>query len=193
MGKILFDVQEAIQETSAFQNKAEEVVKENYLESKEKFMDDFENHPVTKEIQDGPMASNSSSTLNGIGNLFSYIGFYASQAPVDELRDLLQKSFSFRKGKRSKDGSKFIITYPNMEEIKKNTPMPWEGGRSWVSGIEKGISGFGNYIYKTFIGGRSGEGLQSSNKVRGSSFKRVRYMSEMIKNFVNNINKWKHN
>ena len=189
MGKILFDVQEAIQETSAFQNKAEEVVKENYLESKEKFMDDFENHPVTKEIQDGPMASNSSSTLNGIGNLFSYIGFYASQAPVDELRDLLQKSFSFRKGKRSKDGSKFIITYPNMEEIKKNTPMPWEGGRSWVSGIEKGISGFGNYIYKTFIGGRSGEGLQSSNKVRGSSFKRVRYMSEMIKNFVNNINK----
>jgi hypothetical protein len=188
MGKVLFNVQEAVQQIPAFENKAEEVVKKNYLESKDKFMEDFESHPVTQEIQDGATASNSSNTLNGIGNLFSYIGFYASQAPVQELRDLLNKSFSFKKGRKSKNGSKFIITYPDMETIKKNTPMPWEGGRSWVSGIERGISGFGNYIYKTFASGRSGEGLQASNKVRGSSFKRVRYMSEMIKNFVNSIN-----
>jgi len=189
MGKILFNVQEAIQETSAFQNKAEEVVKENYLESKEKFMDDFENHPVTQEIENGPNASNSSKTLNGVGNLFSYIGFYASQTPIQELHNLLQKSFSFKKGPQNKNGSKFIITYPDVEIIKKNTFMPWEGGRSWVFGIERGISGFGNYINKKFLNGRSGEGVQSSNKVRGSSFKKVKYMSEMIKNFVNSINK----
>jgi len=193
MGKVLFNVQKAVQETSAFEDKAEEVVKENYLDSKEKFMEDFENHPVTQEIEGGATASNSSNTLNGIGNLFSYIGFYASQAPIQELRDLLDKSFSFKKGRRSKNGSKFIITYPDIETIKKDTPMPWEGGRSWVVGIERGISGFGNYIYKTFAGGRSGEGVQAANKVRGSSFKRVRYMSEMIKMFVNSIKKWKYN
>lgn len=189
MGKILFNVKEAVQETSAFQERAEEIVKGNYLENKEKFMDDFNNHPVTQELEDGPTASNSSNTLNGIGNLFSYIGFYASQAPVSELRLLLEKSFSFKKKALGKRGAKFIITFPDQEAIKKNTPMPWEGGRSWVTGIEKGISGFGYYIYKKFSGGRSGEALQSSNKVRGSSFKRVKYMSEMIKNFVNNMSK----
>ena len=76
-----------------------------------------------------------------------------------------------------------------MELIKKNTPMPWEGGKSWVSGMEKGISGFGYYIYKKFLKGRSEEAVQSENKVRGSSFKRVRYMSEIIKNFTNNLTK----
>jgi hypothetical protein len=189
MGKILFNLQEAVQETSAFQDQAEEIVKENYLENKDKFMEDFNNHPVTKEIESGPNGKNTSNTLNGIGNLFSYIGFFASQTPTQELRVLLEKSFSFRKRTANKNGSKFVITYPDIEIIKKNTPMPWEGGRSWVSGIEKGISGFGFYLYKKFINGRSEEALQSANKVRGSSFKRVRYMSEVIKNFVNNMSK----
>jgi len=189
MGKILFNLQEAVQETSAFQDQAEEIVKENYLENKDKFMEDFNNHPVTKEIEDGPNAKNISNSLNGIGNLFSYIGFFASQAPVQELRILLEKSFSFKKRSANKNGSKFVITYPDIEIIKKNTPMPWEGGRSWVSGVERGISGFGFYLYKKFIDGRSGQALQSANKVRSSSFKRVRYMSEIIKNFVNNMSK----
>jgi len=193
MGKILFNLQEAVQETSAFQDQAEEIVKENYLENKDKFMEDFNNHPVTKEIEDGPNAKNISNSLNGIGNLFSYIGFFASQAPVQELRILLEKSFSFKKRSANKNGSKFVITYPDIEIIKKNTPMPWEGGRSWVSGVERGISGFGFYLYKKFIDGRSGQALQSANKVRSSSFKRVRYMSEIIKNFVNNMSKWNRN
>ena len=189
MGKILFNVKQAVQNTSAFQNKAEEIVKDNYLENKDKFMEDFNNHPVTQEIESGPNGKNTSNTLNGIGNLFSYIGFFASQTPTQELRALLEKSFSFRKRTANKNGSKFIVTYPDIETIKKSTPMPWEGGRSWVSGIEKGISGFGFYLYKKFIDGRSGEALQSANKVRGSSFKRVRYMSEIIKKFVNNMSK----
>ena len=67
--------------------------------------------------------------------------------------------------------------------------MPWEGGRSWVLGIERGISGFGYYLYKKFNEGRSKEGIQTKNKVRSSSFKKVRYMSEIINNFVKSINK----
>jgi len=189
MGKVLFNVKRAVQNTSGFQSKAEEIVKDNYLENKDKFFDEFNSHPVTQEIESGPSASNASNTLNGIGKLFSYIGFFANQAPVSELRSLLEKSFSFRKKNLNKNGAKFTITFPDFETIKKDTPMPWEGGRSWVVGVERGISGFGFYLYKKFVEGRSGEALQSKNKVRGSSFKRVRYMSEIIKNFVNNINK----
>lgn len=182
MGKVLFNVKKAVENTSSFQNRAEVIVKKNYLENKDRFFNEFNNHPVTQEIEAGPTASNSSKTLNGMGNLFSYIGFFANQMPIQELRQILEKSFSFRR----KNNTKFIIEYPDLNTIKSNTPMPWEGGRSWVLGIEKGISGFGNYMYKKFTAGRSEEALQTKNKIRGSSFKRVRYMSEMIKKFVNN-------
>ena len=185
MNKINFDLKKAIERTPAFQIKSEEIVREKYQESKEQFLDDFDNHAVTQEISEGPRATNSSNTLNGIGNLFSYIGFYAGDNPVSDLREVLEKNFNLKR----KSASKFVVTYPDMELIKKNTPMPWEGGRSWVSGIEKGISGFGYYIYKKFLKGRSEEAVQSENKVRGSSFKRVRYMSEIIKNFTNNLTK----
>ena len=38
-------------------------------------MKEFEEHTVTKEIEEGAGASNISSTLGGYGNLFTYIGF----------------------------------------------------------------------------------------------------------------------
>ena len=35
------------------------------------------------------------------------------------------------------------------------TPLPFESGRSWLYGIETGISGFGNYMYKKWKTSRS--------------------------------------
>jgi len=185
MNKINFDLKKAIEQTPAFQIKSEEIVREKYEESKEQFLDDFENHPVTQEIEGGANAPNSSNTLNGIGNLFSYIGFYQNQNPISDLKKVLNENFNFRR----KSKNTFLIKYPDLEKIKSQTPMPWEGGRSWVLGIERGISGFGYYLYKKFNEGRSKEGIQTKNKVRSSSFKKVRYMSEIINNFVKSINK----
>ena len=34
---------------------------------------DFDRHPVTVEIEKGPDATNTSGTLGGVGNLFSFI------------------------------------------------------------------------------------------------------------------------
>jgi len=186
MGKVNFNVKNAIESTGGFQDRAQDVVTEKYEESKEKFLEEFDDHPVTKEISEGPNASNISNTLNGIGNLFSYIGFYAGENPTDDLKTLLVKSFNLKK-KNSKTSTRFVISYPDIDTIQKETPMPWEGGRSWATGVERGISGFGYYIYKKFLKGRSEEALQVENKVRGSTFKKVRYMSEIIKNFVNSI------
>ena len=39
----------------------------------------FEEHPVTKEIDAGPGSNNSSGTLGGYGNLFTFIGFERGQ------------------------------------------------------------------------------------------------------------------
>ena len=39
---------------------------------------EFDSHPVTTEISSGPKAGNTSNTLSGRGNLFSFIGFVGS-------------------------------------------------------------------------------------------------------------------
>ena len=57
----------------------------------EKFLKNFEGHPVTQEIAGGPNATNISGTLGGIGNLLSYIGFQSGDKPLDVVRTLLQK------------------------------------------------------------------------------------------------------
>ena len=48
---------------------AEKIVEEN----KRVMLAEFDAHPVTKEIKTGPDAQNSSKTLGGYGNLFSFI------------------------------------------------------------------------------------------------------------------------
>ena len=66
--------------------------------------------------------------------------------------------------------------------------MPFENGKSWVKGIEDGISGFGYYVYGLlFPKSRSKRGIQSQNKVRNGSFKTVKYMSELYNNFIRSL------
>ena len=51
---------------------------------------DFDRHPVTRELKQGPDGANISGTLGGIGNLFSFIGFYSSDKPTDLVREVLK-------------------------------------------------------------------------------------------------------
>jgi len=188
MSKVKVNFARIVEESKAFDKATEKKITKQYEISKNNFFSKFDNHPVTREIESGPTAINSSKTLNGNGNLFSYIGFDKSFDPIDSLRNILNKSFSFKKTK-TKKGKRFTINYPSMEKIKSNTPLPWEGGNSWVAGIEKGISGFGNYMYKKFTEGRSGQGVQSKNKIRNTIFKRTKYMTDIINQFIREMSK----
>jgi hypothetical protein len=167
---------------------AEDLVVKKYENAKDNFFDEFESHPVTKEIEDGPTATNDSNTLNGVGNLFSFIGFLNSDRPIEDLMDLLDKSFSIKKQTKKGD-IRYAIDYPSLDKIKGSTPMPWESGNSWVIGIERGISGFSNYLYKKYVQGRSKEAVQSDSKVRTGSFKKTRYLTKIIDNFIKNATK----
>lgn len=167
---------------------SDDIIIKKYESTKENFFDEFESHPITQEISGGPKASNISNTLNGVGNLFSFIGFSSSSEPIKELANALKRSFSI-KTKRKDNTIKYIINFPTLEKIKRSTPMPFEVGNSWAVGIEKGISGFSNYLYKRFVQGRSKEALQAANKIRSTSYKKTRYLSEIINNFINNMSK----
>ena len=188
MKKVNVDFKRIAKNSKSLKKTSDDIVIEKYEQTKKEFFSEFESHPVTQEIAGGPQASNLSNTLNGIGNLFSFIGFSSSSEPIKDLANILKQSFSIR-NKRKDNNIRYTIDFPTLQKIKGATPMPFEGGNSWAIGIERGISGFSNYLYKRFIQGRSKEALQTENKIRGGNYKKTRYLSEMIDNFINNMTK----
>jgi len=188
MKKVDINFKKITKNSRSFKKTSDEIVMKKYKQTKQKFFSEFESHPITKEIEDGPQASNSSNTLNGIGNLFSFIGFSNSSAPIKDLANILKQNFSIS-SKKKENNIRYTINFPTLQKIKNSTPMPFESGNSWAIGIERGISGFSNYLYKKFIEGRSKEALQSENKVRSGNYKKTQYLSEIINNFINNMTK----
>jgi hypothetical protein len=152
------------------------------------FISEVEQHPVSQEISEGAGAENS-NFLNR-GNLFSFIGFYADDSPIKNLVSLLR----FQKSKikfirKNKNSMVFNISIPDKQFVYERTPMPWTE-KSWVEGIESGISGFGMYLSKkSSKSSRSGGGIQSKNNVRKGKFKNTKYLSFMINNYVMELKK----
>ena len=138
--------------------------------------------PVTQEILQGPDGSNISGTLDGVSNLFAFIGFNKGQQPILPILEALENTnIQYRKPlkKGQKVGAVYTVTLPTAEEIFSITPLPWATGRSWAQGIERGLSGLG-YLLRKNNKGRSGSAIQSSVKVRGGRFKNTAYISAFI-------------
>lgn len=181
-------IQSKVLASKKMEAEADKFIKKKLEESKNSFIENFNNHPVTQELEGEESAQNISNTLGGKGNLFTFIGFQKGSNPIEDLRNLIINQFAFKRKKDSK-GIKYTISYPSIERIKKDTPMPWENGKSWVEGIEKGISGLSYYLFKKSISSRSGGGLQSRNKITSASFKKVKFLSEIIDKFKKDIKK----
>lgn len=146
---------------------------------------DFLNHPVTIEIKQGVESQNTSGTLGGATNLYSFIGFdNSSEDPTKNIENVLQETnfeFATIKG----DSIEFSIYIPDAKDVFDVTPMPWAKGRSWAKGIETGISGLGYYLKVERENSRSGLGVQSPRKVRksGAKFKNVQYISALLNKY----------
>lgn len=155
------------------------------LQQKEILINEFNSHPVTQEIEAGPEASNSSGTLGGKGNLFSFIGFDDADTPVAPIRELLNKITLGSIKKNTAAGVlEFKVNMPSEEEFEAISKMPWETGRSWLFEIERAISGLGNYIYGQFKNSRSGTGYEVSSPVDTKTFSPVPYFKTMLEKFI---------
>ncbi len=170
--------------------------KEIFKISKQQMLAEFKEHPVTREIEGGPDASNISNTIVGVGNLYSFIGFDNGTHPVRSLYNLLNTG-TFLSGKRARVVKKtkksvylgFKVNYPSERDITSVTSMPWEPG-SWALRIERGMSGLGYYMYEKYIkASRSGSGIQVKSKVRTGMFKRTSYLSAILNTFKKNFTK----
>tara|TARA_B100000287_G_scaffold416721_1_gene451730 strand:+ start:96 stop:698 length:603 start_codon:yes stop_codon:yes gene_type:complete len=167
--------------------------KKIFNQKRAKLISDYDNHPITKELRGGAGAQNLSGTLNGYGNLYTFIGFpTGSGDPTAPISNALRYQTRIeRRGDLEKRGRSlqysFRVFAPDKNELAQLAPMPWEGG-SWLLRIERGISGLGYYIYRNFIEkSRSGSGIQTDNKIRNLSYKRTSYISAILNTFNKSI------
>jgi len=167
-----------------------EIAESKLSDSKKNFLQDFSSHEVTVEIEAGENSENSSGTLGGYGNLFSFIGFPSGSKPTEVVKNLINKIRLIRKSyvkpERSGVLIKFNIFSPKKTEFEDSTPIPWATGRSWLSGIERGISGLGYFISRGGIG-RSEGGEQADDKIRQASFRNTSYFSKMYSDFFKKL------
>lgn len=159
---------------------------------KNRFLNEFESHPVSQELS-GPSPetnSNTSNTLGGKGNLFSFIGFNQGEQPVEKAKQYFNKEIEIIDDnpivtigpRRTLFG--YRVKIPSTQDLNNSqeTQMPaWDTG-SWLLKIENGISGLIHYIYrlKGFPGSRSGTGLQTEKIQSTRLFKPKKYISSML-------------
>jgi hypothetical protein len=144
---------------------------------------EFRNHPITVEIKAGPYAENTSGTLDGYGNLFSFIGFDEGDNPTDVIEGLLSLSKIEYSGE-TQEGFLMKIYMPSKEQIFAETPLKWAPGRSWAEGIERGISGFGQYLNTEAVKSDSGTGIQIETKVRKGKYRNTQYISALLNKYT---------
>jgi len=156
-------------------------------ERQSELIKEFEAHPITIELDAGPRASNTSGTLGGYGNLFSFIGFSSGDNPTQIISKIFSEKIKF-KVRRKNNSGRYQITFfiPSIEEIYGLTPIPWMAGKSWARSIEEGgLTNLGQYLFSStgFDSSSSGTGIQAKNRSSGVSFKRMPYVGKLIKDF----------
>jgi len=167
---------------------ARNLAKKFLQENKQELIQEFNEHPVTRELEAGPNSSNESGTLRNKGNLFSFIGFPEGYDPIGPVRNLLQKiELSSAKAVRSGPNMSFKVNMPTQNEFESVTKMPWESGRSWLYDIERAISGLGQYLFGQFKNSRSGTGMQLNKNVTSNTFTPVKYFGTMLQKFTQKL------
>lgn len=204
-------IKQKVAKSAKVQNTVYKRAQNKVKQAQKNLLKGFENHLITKEIDAGELASNTSETLYGLdpshgGNLFSFIGFYAGDDPLADIRTALKEEIVLNK-KPKIDTYKTVnnvqitykVSYPSFEELEELTPYPkdWRSG-SWLYGIEHGIFGLSYYIYDEefaqYEQSRSQTALEAKDPagnlvvIRGNSqSKPSKYISALLKQFVKDV------
>lgn len=171
--------------SKALQNLAYGAAKKKLDRLKKETISEFDKHPVTKEIEKGPSGMGS-PLLGGTGNFFGFLGFHQGDNPVEIVRGALEDHIQLksRRGKLKKvsDTSftwEFDISVPSKTEIYAVTPLTWSG-RSWVKGVERGMTNYTHTVFRESEQSRSGIALQSKQNIRFIGFKPTPYVSALL-------------
>ena len=75
---------------SSVKKEARKIAEQELSKLEQELISDFENHPVTRELEAGVESENISQTLNGNGNLTTYIGFTPDANPTEPIKEILK-------------------------------------------------------------------------------------------------------
>lgn len=169
----------------------------DYDTKKDQFLEAFDKHPVTQELEEGPKAfSRIPALAEAEGNLFSLLGFFKSQRPVKALRKILKDNITLGKTKAGVvKGNKvtFVtpVKFPTIAEVDQEVAQDGKSKLDWTQRpftdlIARGISGLPNYLFDLTRGwdyppSRSGTAVQTHGKaLRGGSVGKIDYVNELL-------------
>lgn len=142
-------------------------------------------HEVTRELEKGP-SSGGSSLLGGRGNFFGFLGFNRGEEPVAIIRGVFDQSIKVRntKGKLKKVSKtslswEFDVDIPTPVDVYKETPLEWSS-RSWVRGVEKGITNATKTIFLDSDRSRSGVAFQTTRNIGFINFRPTPYVTFIL-------------
>ena len=187
-GKITISqvTKKAFSNSKVFQNLAYGAVKKKTERLQKEALKELDAHVVTKELEKGS-SGGGSSLLGGRGNFFGFLGFRKGDQPVMVIRDTFINSIKVRntKGKMKKLTPtsfiwEFIVDIPSSVEIERDTKtLDWTS-RSWVRGVEKGITNAANTIFLDSENSRSGVALQTTRNIGFINFRPTPYVTEIL-------------
>lgn len=172
------------------------LIKLDFEAKKEAFLAQFDEDDVTQELEDGPEAYSRIPALAAAGgNLFSLLGFYAEQKPVESLREYLKDNVVLYKTTAGKVvGNQIVfetaIIAPTEEEINSvmaadsQATLEWTS-RSFTDLLARGVSGLPQYLFDltrdfSKIPSRSGPAIQAKTKLRGGSVGPIPYVRRIL-------------
>ena len=171
-------------------------VKLDFETKKKQFMAEFNNDPVTQEIEAGPEAMSRQPELAATGgNLFSLLGFYKEQNPIQDLREYLQNNVVLYKTHAGKIKGKMVVfdtdvLAPSEDQINvwmasdSGTSLGWTG-RSFTELLASGISGLPSYLFdltRDFSGvpSYSGPAIQTKGNLRSTNLRPIPYIRGVL-------------
>jgi hypothetical protein len=187
--------------------KVDKLARKIFSEEKKKFMKEFRESPITKEIKDREVTYSNrmgifpETSAEHRGNLRTLIGFESSeQSGINEVIRTLSKNCRLKVTK-SKSGKKYHVYFPSEDKLRELTPYPWASnarpaGSSWMYDIEeRGICGFTYYLYdkdRDFKNhSRSGRAIQTKKQLRtdgrADDTTEKTYFPTMYENFQNRV------
>lgn len=191
--------------------KLQPIAEKKLNDAKKELLEQLDERAFSQEIKEGSDAQNTSGSLGGYGNLFSFFGFNNGDEPIEQFEEYLNTNIKLkdpvqgrnRLGQFKYGGNKllfdFFIEIPSKVDIEENTQLEFEP-KSWVYALEDGLSGFSNYLAKK-MKGRSLGGIQALDgrdkygrftgegnpfQIRAGNFKPDKnYFSPLYKQFIN--------
>jgi len=171
------------------------IVKKSFEEKKQEFLERFEADKVTQELRGGAHASSLHTALSAVGgNLFSLLGFYQEQRPIDELRDFLESNVVLYKTSAGRvRGNKITfdttVIAPTEDDVNsammtQDAGLEWTD-RSWTELLANGISGLPSYLVDltrdfSHIPSRSGPAFQVKGDLRKAKMGKIPYIARTL-------------